>query len=146
MPITAQDFRAAMPAFADVTKFPTASVTFWLDLAYKRHNAERWGEMLDAGIQLYVAHELSVDASSALTPGAPGQINGNITSRSVGGMSYSRDVSSATEPDAGYMNLSTYGVRWRQLMKLVGAGPLHVGTPSPNDLGTTRAWPGPGYF
>lgn len=143
MPVTVSSFRASFPAFADQSKHPDAAVQFWLDLAYKRHNAERWGDLLDQGIQLYVAHELSVDLASGAVAG---QIAGNITSKSVGGVSYSRDVSSAMEPDGGYMNLSSFGLRWRQLVRLIGAGPLQVGTPSPNDPIYAQAWAGPGTW
>lgn len=147
MTVTAASFRAVMTAFADQAKYPDPVVQFWLDLAYKRHNADRWGDLLDAGIQLYVAHELALDQASGGTAAAvPGQVTGNITSRSVGGVSYTRDISSATEPDGGYMNLTTFGLRWRNLVKMVGAGPLQVGTPGPEDLRYSQAWAGPGTW
>ncbi len=144
MTVTVASFRAALPAFADQSTYPDPVVQFWLDLAVKRHNPDRWGDLLDFGIQLYIAHELSVDQASGSA--VPGQIAGNITSKSVGGVSYSRDVSSATEPDGGYMNLSTYGLRWKQMVKLVGAGPLQVGTPNPGDTVYNQAWAGPGTW
>lgn len=144
MTVDVATFRANFPAFADEDTYAEPSIQFWLDLAYKRHNAERWGDLLDQGIQLYVAHELSVEAASSKgsANSTPGQIIGNITSRSVGGMSYSRDVSSITDSDAGYMNASTYGLRWRNLMKLVGAGPVQVGLPTSGDYVLGPPWGG----
>jgi hypothetical protein len=145
MTVTIASFRATFAAFQDALKYPDPIIQFWLDLAVMRHNADRWGELLDTGLMLYVAHELSVDAASVTAPGAaPGQVAGTITSRSVGGVSYSRENGAYMGDDAGYMNMTTYGLRWWRLMRLVGAGPVQVGAPNPNDLVYAAAWPGPG--
>lgn len=147
MSVTISSFRATFPSFADDAKFPDMMVQFWLDLAVKRHNADRWGDLLDSGIQLYIAHELSVEAASASASAGgatPGQVAGAITSRSVGGVSYSRESASAYfEKDAGYMNLSAFGLRWQNLARLVGAGPLQVGSPGFMDNQSAQPWMGP---
>lgn len=148
MTATVSSFRAAFPAF-DVARFPDPQVQFYLDLASRVHNADRWGTLLDFGIYLWTAHSLTMDASSSAAGGLPGAIRGNATSMSADGLSWSRDISSAVDPVSGHWNLTTFGIRWRDLARLIGAGPLYVGAPSLYDawlsgIGWTGPWPYPG--
>jgi hypothetical protein len=148
MTVTVASFRVAFPTFADLATYPTPQVQFWLDLGTNLHNAERWGTLLDPGLQLYIAHQLSIEYQSqkaAKSGQGPGQIAGAITGASVGKVSYSRDATSALNPLDGHWNLSSYGLRWKQLSGLVGAGPIQVGAPSAGEMTAAYGWPGPGY-
>lgn len=145
MAVTEADFRGAFPAFSDPLAFPPAQIQFYLDLGYNMHNPDRWGAMLDFGVQLWTAHNLSMDAASAAAGGAPGAMRGNVTSMSADGVSWSRDFGSVVDPQAGHWNLTAYGVRWRAIMNLVGAGPVYVGAPSVLEsyLAGPGGWSGP---
>lgn len=145
MTVTAASFRGDFPAFVSTTDYPDVMITFWITLATKLHDAERYGDVLDQAIELYVAHQLALERQSMMGTAqgqAPGQIVGTLTSASVDKVSYSREASSALDPSQGHWNLSTYGLRWKQLQHLFGAGPVQIGTPNPDDAGYS-AWPGP---
>lgn len=143
MAVTESDFRGAFPAFKDPLAFTPEQINFYLTLGYKMHNAERWGDLLDFGVQLWTAHSLSMDAASARA-GDVGAMTGNVTSMSADGVSWSRDFGSVVDPAAGHWNLSTYGVRWRDMMRMMGAGPVYVGAPSLMEAYLSGGgWPGP---
>lgn len=151
MAVTDAQFRAAFPVYKDPLVYPDDQVNFYLTLGYKMHNPDRWGDLLDFGVMLWAAHSMSLDAAgaaAAASGGLPGAIRGTVTSMSADGLSWSRDIGSAVDPAAGHWNLSTYGLRWRNLMNLIGAGPLYVGAPGLYDAylsgGYPWAWPGPG--
>lgn len=146
MTVTVASFRVAFPAFSSLNTYPDGQVQFWLDLAVNLHNVERWGNLLDAGLQLYTAHQLSVEFQSnkgAATGQGPGAVVGPTTGASVGKVSYARDAASALNPLDGHWNLSSYGLRWKQLSGLVGAGPIQVGTPTDSEMRGAYGWPGP---
>lgn len=137
-------FRQAFPAFMDPGIYPAHEVEYWMTLAGKLHNADRWGELLDDGIYLFTAHNLALEFSSkqdAARAEQPGQIKGTLTSASVDKVSYSRDGSSATDPTAGHWNLTIYGIRWLRLSRLVGMGPVQIGAAASSETGS-MAWPG----
>lgn len=145
MAVTIAQFRDKLPAFEDSNKYPDSSVQFWLDVAVKMHNAERWGNMLDTGIVLYTAHHVVGDALAAMEGargGAPGMRGGMIASESGADVSVSFDTTSASEKDAGHWNSTVYGRRWYRLSRLFGAGPVQVGAPSGGDV-VFSAWAGP---
>jgi hypothetical protein len=144
MTVTVASFRAAFPAFANDTTYPVPEIEFWLALALLLLNAARWSTLLDYGQQLFVAHNLSLEYNAkkaALTGQNPGVVVGAVTGGSVDKVSYQRDPGSAMDPKNGHWNLSIYGIRYIALARQIGAGPVHVGVPSP-DMGNT-AWPGP---
>lgn len=142
--VTVESFRAAFPVYTDRNLYPDAQIQFYLDLGYKLHDPVRWGDILDYGVSLWTAHSLAMDAQSVGT--APGAIRGAVTSMSADGVSWSRDIGSAMNPKAGHWNLSSFGLRWRGLYDMFGAGPIYVGAPSLYDAylsGSAWAWPGP---
>lgn len=146
MTVNAASFRATFPDFTDATKFPDPEVDFWLGLGLLLLSAGRWGNLLDYGLQLFVAHNLSLQATSSKASAggqSPGQIQGPLTSASVDKVSYSRDPGSAMDPANGHWNLSTYGLRYIRLVNMVGAGPLQVGVPLyDNSQNGGAGWPG----
>lgn len=139
-------FRAAFPAFGDMEAFSSPEITFWGQLGLSLHNADRYGDLLTPALYLFVAHNLSVEANSkasAASGQAQGGIVGAITSASVDKVSYSRDAGSAMDPKNGHWNLSSYGLRWVQLQRLVGAGGLQIGVGGGTPNVSASAWPGP---
>lgn len=143
--LTPNDFRTAFPEFTDPMCYPDGQITFWAGLGEKLHNQCRWGNLLDYGIQLFIAHNLAMDFNNkkaSKLKQAPGQITGAVTSGSVDKVSYSRDVSSVMNDGAGHWNLTTYGLRWRQLSQMVGAGPVQLPMGEPSNSTGSIAWPG----
>jgi len=143
---TVADFRGAFPAFNDAAKFPDLQIQFYLTLGVKLHNVDRWGDLLDFGVMLWTAHNVSLDYESrkqAQVGQSPGTIRGAVTGMSADGVSWQRDASGAMNPGAGHWNLTQYGVRWRDLAMMMGAGPVQVGVPSEVELALSD-WPWPG--
>lgn len=149
MAVTPASFRAAFNAFADAARYADDEITYWNSLGLKLHSADRWGELLDDGLMLFIAHNLTLEDASeqaAMKGQAPGAVQGAITSVSVDKVSYARDASSAMELDAGHWNLSTYGMRWIRLSKMIGAGPVQIGAGPDGANISAAAWPGPQNF
>lgn len=147
MAIDSIQFRKDFPAFSDVQRYPDGLVTYWLAFSYKLLNAALFADMLDNAAELYTAHNIvlerrAMDESIGSKKGsAPGQSTGPIASKSVNGASVSYTADAAVD-GAGNFNLTTYGTRLHQLIKLFGAGPIqaNVGCTPPFVAG---AWQGP---
>jgi hypothetical protein len=120
---TPETFWQAFPAFASV---PQSQVAFWIGYADKLlYDVCRWSDMREYGISLVVAHQLTLaarDNSVAAAGGLPGSVQGAVSSKSVGGVSVSYDTSSAVLSDGGYWNLTSFGIQFLQLARLVGSG------------------------
>lgn len=141
---TVTAFRLMLPEFSDSVKYTDPLVQMWMNVATKLVNAERWGDLTEFGVNLLTAHYvvLAVRTHEQAAGGkTPGQVTGVLTSKSADGLSASYDVSSMTIKDAGDYNLTTYGIRFAKLARMMGAGPLHVGTGEAS-LGVSSAWPG----
>jgi hypothetical protein len=147
MAVTSATFRAAFPAFGgpNTQTYPDLEIEYWLGLSLKLMNVPRWGNLLDDGQMLFVAHNLSLEfnAKKATAKGQnPGEVKGMITSASVDKVSFSRD-SSFMDPKNGHWGLSIYGLRYIRLVKMIGAGPVYVGAPSADELNQSgSAWAG----
>lgn len=127
--IDEQSFRETMPVFADAAQYPTFQFNFYLNLGKKLLNEDRWEDLLDYGLTLFIAHYLTLykrgmDADSV--GGDAGKIVGNETSKSVDSVSKSMDVSGVIITDAGHWNQTTWGVQFYQLMMMVGAGGVQL--------------------
>lgn len=125
MTVTPASFRGDFPEFADTTKFPDASIAFWLNVAGLQLNATRWGTMLDYGTELFVAHNVTLQARNAkvaATGGIAGQVTGPVASESVGPVSVGYDTGAATIDGGGAWNLTTYGILLLQMAEMIGAG------------------------
>jgi hypothetical protein len=147
--VTADSFRVAFPAFADDLAYLGPEIDFWIALGTNMINVGRWGNLASFGLQLFVAHNLSLEAARCGQGAAsgPGAILGPLTSATVDKVSYSRDSSAAMDPKNGHWNLTTYGLRYIQLVRMVGAGPLHIGAPlGASNYGYGGAWPGPDIY
>jgi len=126
-------FRSHFPEFGTppgTGAYSDPRVSFWLDVGGKLLNAGRWGDLLDHGLELFVAHHLSLEAGNFLAAakgGAPGSTTGILTGKTVGPLSASYDAGVITLENAGHWNQTTYGIQFYQLMRMAGAGPVHVG-------------------
>lgn len=127
--ISESSFREEMPAFADTTQYPTVQFNFYLNLGKKLLREERWEDMLDYGLTLYIAHYLTLyrrTMNAASIGGDAGKIVGNETSKAVDSVSKSMDVSGVLIAEAGHWNQTTFGVQFYQLMMMAGAGGIQL--------------------
>lgn len=143
--MNAAQLRADFPEFANITTFPDASVNFWLSVAVLSLDPLRWDTMLDVGTELFVAHHLALSAREAETVaagGIPGAVKGIVTNKAVDKVSVGMDASSVSLTDGGFWNMTTYGIQFLQLARMIGAGGIQVGAggtppgvPFPGSLG-----------
>lgn len=117
-------FRAIYPEFRDVNAYPAAQVAFWLTASQARLDALRWGDMLDQGTALFMAHNIAI--SHLAGRGVAGSFSGPTASKSVGGASISYDTNSSTIEGAGAYNLTSYGKQFWDLAMMVGAGGVQL--------------------
>lgn len=131
----ATGFREAFPQFT-AELFPDGRVQFWLTLAGKAMDRDRWDELYDEGVCLYTAHHLTLEAAAGRAKDGTGGMDaaaGPVTSqtKTVGSVSKSESragaaASGSANLNAGHWNDTTYGKMWWQLAQIVGAGGLHV--------------------
>jgi hypothetical protein len=129
MTITATTFRTNFPAFADTAGYPDGAIAFWLGIAALQMNVPRWGQLLDFGTQLFIAHNLVLEkqAMDAVAAGGnPGTETGVVSSDSVDKASVAYDTSGAAALDAGHWNLTTYGMRYISLARKIGSGGMQL--------------------
>lgn len=148
MAVTPTSLRALFPEFSDNIKYPDPMIDQWVTIAAGMLDAGRWGALLDYGTTLFVCHRLALAAKNAKIAqfgGVPGQASGILQSKSVDKVSQSYDTSSAAEADAGFWNLTTYGQEYIRQARIVGAGPMTVGTDG-NASSALNAYAGPGWY
>lgn len=129
MSITPSQLRSDFPEFADSTKYPDSLIQMWLTVAASLVNGSRWMELTNIGIELVTAHHLVIalrDQTAAAVGGVPGEMTGPTASKSVDKVSKSYDTSAATLDNAGFWALSSYGIRYLGLARMMGAGGLQV--------------------
>ena len=122
-------FRQNFPEFADVAAYPNSQITFWATVAEKMVVQSIWNDMYDFGVQLYVAHEITLarqNQLAAATGGLPGQGGGIATSKTVGSVSVGYDANTNTEKNAGWWNLTNYGKQFFRLINIFGAGCIQL--------------------
>lgn len=130
MTVTVASFKTDFCEFADIALYRDNDISFWLKYGLLSLNPNRWGDFLDLGVELFIAHNLTIErqAKAAAANGAPpGLATGIVSSKSVDSVSISYDTNSAMEKDAGQWNLTTYGQRYWRMMRMFGAGPVQVG-------------------
>lgn len=122
-------FRQAFPEFADSCKYSTTQITFWATIAEQQVNECVWKDMWVTGVQLYVAHEMTIayqNVKSSKRGGAPGTFGGIPNNKAVGGASIGFDNQATAEKDAGWWNTTTYGRQFIRLARLFGAGAIQL--------------------
>ncbi|AFC85914.1 DUF4054 domain-containing protein [Frateuria aurantia] len=127
--LTPDQFRADFPALASTTTYPDAQVNFWIELAAIRLNEARWGKLLQYGAELFVAHNLVLqarDIADVAAGGDPGEVTGPATAKSVDKVSVSYDAQSVALTDGGFWNMSSYGIQFLQLARMIGTGGIQL--------------------
>ena len=122
-------FRQDFPEFGNTTTFPDSSVTFWMGIAVSLVNPDRWGVLTDQGIELVTAHHLVLaqcDQAATAVGGAPGEVKGPTASKSVDKVSGSYDTGAVALTDAGFWNMTTYGIRFMTIARAMGAGGMQL--------------------
>ncbi len=124
-------FRTAFPQFTPDLA-PDARVRFHLAVAGKLLPAARWGELLNEGLGLYVAHQLTLELEAGKAGDGTGGISvaaGPVTgeTKTVGGMSHAVTRAGAAAQgsaltDAGQYNGTVYGQQFWQFARIIGAG------------------------
>lgn len=127
--MTPTDFRTQFPEFACTTDYPDAQIVFWDGLAGALLNPDRWNDLLDYGIGLFIAHHLVTsrrDQLAAEAGGVGGVVNGPQSAKSVDKVSASYDTGAVTFENGGFWNSSLYGIRLLQLVRITGAGGVQL--------------------
>jgi hypothetical protein len=122
-------FRKAFPEFSDESAYPTAQVQFWVTVAEAQLPQNIWCNLWTQGVNLYVAHEITLarqNAQAAEVGGTPGKQGGTPASKTVGSMTVAYDSATISEKDAGYWNLTSYGKQLYRLIKIFGARPIQL--------------------
>jgi len=125
--ITRADLVAAFPEFGNETVYPQTQIDFWLQQATKLYSETRLGASHTLAVLLFVAHNivLSARAANAGVGGAAGLSLAPVTSKSVGGVSKSMDVSLTAYAGAGPYNATPYGQRLYGLLRSMATGPRY---------------------
>lgn len=118
-------FRLQFPEFSSGTDYPNDLVSLHLAVGEMSLDATAWGDFHDRGLGLFIAHNLALDAQNQATAaagGTLGKVNGVQTSKSVDKVSASYDAGAVTYEGAAFWNMTSYGVRFWQLARIIGAG------------------------
>lgn len=129
MTVTSAQLRSDFPEFANTTTYPDSLVNVWLTVANSLVNSSRWMELTNIGIELVTCHHLAMSArdQAAATVGAvPGEVKGPTASKSVDKVSTSYDTSAVALSDAGFWAMTSYGLRFLTLARMMGAGGLQT--------------------
>ncbi|QCT20835.1 DUF4054 domain-containing protein [Jejubacter calystegiae] len=121
---TSDRFRADFPEFSDETRYPSASIDFYLGMADTILDQNKLGDQFVYLAELFVAHY--TELRGRITAGASSGVNssggGVATSKSVDKVSVSYDTSGIINPDAGFWNNTGYGREFFWWWSMFGAG------------------------
>jgi hypothetical protein len=129
MTVTPAQLRSDFPEFADLVQYPDSLVQTWLTVAASLVNPTRWVELTNIGIELVTAHHLVLsmrDQTAAAVGGIPGTMTGPTSAKAVDKVSTSYDTGAAALDGAGFWALSSYGIRYLSLARMMGAGGLQI--------------------
>lgn len=127
--MTPASFRQIFGSFSDPGPYPDIILQYFIDMAGTFLSPDRWGTALDIGTGYYVAHHLVLwarDERAVAAGGVGGEVKGVLTARSVDKVSQSWDASSVTDKDATFWNQTSYGLKFWQMAKGMGAGGLQL--------------------
>jgi len=127
--LTPSQFRSDFPEFANTAIYSDALVQMWLTVAASLVNGARWMELTNIGLELVTAHHLVLslrDQTAASVGGVPGLMTGPTSAKSVDKVSTSYDTGAATLDGAGFFALTSYGIRFLTLARMMGAGGMQV--------------------
>lgn len=129
MTVDANQFVTDFPEFSNPADYPVASINFYLALSTKLLAPNRWCDLLDFGTELFVAHNIALEsqnAAAAALGGSPGIVTGPTSAKGVDKVSVSYDTTAAMEDKAGHWALTTYGLRYLNLARMVGMGGVQL--------------------
>jgi hypothetical protein len=150
-------FIVDFPEFANATTFPQSGFNYYQNFASIMLTSV-WGQpaptgqpytLYDIGMEMFIAHNLVIEAMNAKTAavgGLPGLTKGVISSESPGQVSVSYDTTAAIELDAGHWNLTSYGIRFIGLARLLGSAPMQIGPTGCVPPNSGPGWIGPPPF
>jgi Protein of unknown function (DUF4054) len=159
--ITYAQFIADFPEFSNTTNFPQSSFNYYLHFASLMLTPV-WGQpapagqpltLYDIGTEMFVAHNLAIEALNmfgAAAGGIPGLIPGVVSGTVTGQVTTNYDVANGVNPDAGHWNLTTFGTRFVSMLRLLGAQPTQISPSGSHIPFSGPGWTGPntapGYF
>lgn len=142
--VTPVEFITNFSEFGNAANYPVSQIQFWLNTAYKRLPARPWGDLLDLGAQLYVAHNLALEFQNGKQAGngiQPGQQTGPLNSKSVDKVAMGYDTGAGSIDGGGNYNLTNYGTRFLELVDIVGVlGTAIIGLPQVGFVGQVIAY------
>ncbi len=127
--VTVAQFRIDFPEFSDPDAYSDASITFWLNISLSLVQEDRWVDLTDMAVELATAHQVLIATRNQDVGnggGSPGQVSGPVTSKAVDRVSVTNDTTAVTLTDGGFWNMTTYGIRFLQLARMFGAGPIQL--------------------
>lgn len=122
-------FRETFPEFSSVEKYPDSLISGWAAFATAMVNPRAWKNQTAMGINLYVAHEITLEAQSIAASkigGTPGGQAGVVNTKTVGSVTVGYDVQATSEKNAGWWNLTTYGKQFYRLLRIFGSGVVQL--------------------
>jgi hypothetical protein len=148
--ITPATFRVDFPEFTNATTYPDTAITWFLNEAAVMMSANRWGQLYNIGMELFIAHNLMLykrRQDTAALNAYPGLAKGVIGSETPGQVSLSYDTQVSAEERGGMYNETEYGKEFLRKARIVGMGGIVAnvgGCGAPGTVtGTASAWPGP---
>lgn len=120
-----EEFRQKFPEFADTTKFQDPIIQFWSDLAELEVSSCRFGAAREHAVMLLTAHYLAMEKLNGIGPN-PGAGGGAATSKSVGDVSVSYDVSAINGVTGSLYAGTRYGTMFASMARRYGAGAVQL--------------------
>lgn len=125
--LTVELFKEMFPEFKDV---PDGTIIFYIRLGMTLLRQCRWKNMWPYGLALFTAHHLALaqrELDRAEAGGAPGiGTYGLQTSKAVDNVSAGYDYGRVAYEGAGFWNTTMYGIRYWQLLRMVGMGGIQL--------------------
>ena len=127
------EFRAMMPPFTE-SVISDETLQPYIDMASSVVREARWHSLWRLGMALFIAHFVTLFLDMPASGASSDEITGSaksgglISSESTGGVSVSYDHSSAATDLTGWgaWKLTSYGVQFATLARIVGKGGMLV--------------------
>lgn len=128
MTVTADSFRKHYREFADPVLYDGEDIDYYIGIAYSLLNANRWGNLLDYGIELWVAHNLALSGEKKEDDADLANFSGPTTSQHVGEVGFTSSPQFILQglKDIGLFAKTTYGIQYWQMAEKIGAGGVQI--------------------
>jgi hypothetical protein len=142
------DFDTSAQTDPDAVEFSPEAINYWLNFAVQTLNQPRWGNWYYTACELFTAHNLSLEAWTVQggDQTVPGIAKGMIAASASGDVSVTYNNAAVLEMDAGHWNFTTYGIRLKRMINMIGMGPMQVMAPGCAPPFNGPAWAGPPFF